>query len=147
MKFIIHEHHAKRAGLHWDLRLQFRSCKHKDDLCLYSFATRKLPDFFSGKLKRILLFQTPDHEKWWLNFEGELTQGYGAGMIYIWDKGTITWIEDSPEKKIFCLDGKKVKGCFAMLKLKYNDSAQNEWLLIKMKKTLKELKSDHKKRS
>jgi len=132
MKFVIHEHHAKRAGLHWDLRLQYKPCKHKDDISLYSFATRKLPDFIDGKLKRIMVFQTPDHECWWLNFEGELTQGYGAGMIYIWDQGNLEWIKDDSNRKVFCLRGKKVNGCFALVRTKYD--SDSEWLLIKMKK-------------
>ena len=131
MKFVIHEHHAKRAGLHWDLRLQYAKCKSKDSIALYSFATRKLPLFFEGKLRRIMLFQTPDHECWWLNFEGELTQGYGAGMIYIWDSGKLEWIRDLPERKVFCLKGKKVKGCFALIRTKYD--SDKEWLLIKTK--------------
>ena len=132
MKFVIHEHHAKRAGLHWDIRLQYEPCKHKDDIALYSFATRKLPHFFEGKQKRIMVFRTPDHECWWLNFEGELTQGYGAGMIYIWDSGDIEWIKDEEDKKVFCLKGKKVNGCFALIKAPYEN--ENEWLLIKLKK-------------
>ena len=133
MKFVIHEHHARRAGLHWDLRLQYKPCKHKDDTALYSFATRKLPDFMEGNLKRIMLFQTPDHECWWLNFEGELTQGYGAGDIYIWDRGNIVWYKDEDDKKVFYLDGKKVKGYFAMLRVKYEDTNNPHWLLIRMK--------------
>jgi len=132
MRFVIHEHHAKRAGLHWDLRLQYKPCKHKDDISLYSFATRKLPDFVNGKLKKIMLFQTPDHECWWLDFEGVLTQGYGAGEIYIWDSGNLEWIKDDEDRKVFCLQGRKIKGCFALIRTTYN--SDKEWLLVKVKK-------------
>ena len=131
MKFVIHEHHAKRAGLHWDIRIQFKACKHKNDLCLYSFATRKLPDFVDGKLKKILLFQTPDHEKWWLTFEGELKEGYGAGRVYIWDKGNIIWREKRNNLFIITFKGHKLKGSYVFLKLE-ND--RDEWLFFKSKK-------------
>jgi bifunctional non-homologous end joining protein LigD len=81
-----------------------------------------------------------DHPYDYKDFSGVIPSGYGAGIVEIWDKGTYTSIEESekPEKLLkaglkagnlkFVLKGKKLKGEFALVKLKTDD---NSWLLIK----------------
>ena len=72
-----------------------------------------------------------------------IPEGYGAGIVEIWDKGTYTTIEQTEgvktEKKLlkdlnagnlkFKLKGKKLKGEFALVKIK--GKQENAWLLIK----------------
>ena len=87
------------------------------------------------------------------HFEGVIPEGqYGAGSVMIWDEGTyIPEIEISkgvrkevPDKEgekvmeeglkkgeiKFFLNGKKLKGSFALVKTK-NFGPKNSWLLIK----------------
>lgn len=130
-KFIIHEHHAERAGLHYDIRLE------KDNV-LKSWATRKLPQLINNELKRIQLFQTPDHNIEWLDFgiykdtDNEnnkyvISDGYGKGKVYIYDKGNYKIIKWTKNKITIDFDGKKIKGMYTILK--YNDT----FLMIKHK--------------
>ena len=85
-----------------------------------------------------------DHPYDYKDFKGIIPEGYGAGIVEIWDKGYYTSIDEdgsgTSEKKLkaglkagnlkFTLKGKKLKGEFALVKLK-NTSEENSWLLIK----------------
>jgi bifunctional non-homologous end joining protein LigD len=84
-----------------------------------------------------------DHPYSYKDFKGVIPSGYGAGIVEIWDKGKYTDTESSDkitaEKKLkaglkagslkVTLYGKKLKGEFALVKLKGKD--ENAWLLIK----------------
>jgi bifunctional non-homologous end joining protein LigD len=100
-----------------------------------------------------LAMQVEDHPVSYFDFEGIIPEGnYGAGTVMVWDVGT--WQPLSPvavEGKYvpgteaeavamlakgdlkFRLDGKKLKGDFALVKMKGRrpGSKGNEWLLIK----------------
>ncbi|MEO5967675.1 MAG: DNA polymerase ligase N-terminal domain-containing protein, partial [Ferruginibacter sp.] len=89
-----------------------------------------------------LAMMVEDHPYDYKDFSGIIPSGYGAGIVEIWDKGTYTTIENEnndQEKELlkmlkdgnlkFTLKGKKLKGEFALVKLKKNDD--NSWLLIK----------------
>lgn len=118
--FIIHEHHADRAGLHYDLRI-------KKGNILKSWSTRKLPDLANGTLKRIQAFPTEDHEMDWYDFEGEIKEGYGKGKVYIWDKGSCI-IEKWDEHITIIFKGNLLKG-----KHTFIPYVNNSFLLIKNK--------------
>ena len=79
-QFVVHEHKARRAGLHYDLRIKVGNV-------LKDWAFRK-PIPLEAGLKRLGIEQ-PDHHPSWLDFEGDITDGYGAGTLNIWDKGEI----------------------------------------------------------
>jgi bifunctional non-homologous end joining protein LigD len=98
---------------------------------------------FNPKYKRLAMM-VEDHPYDYKDFAGIIPEGnYGAGIVEIWDKGTYTDIENSSHdvavKNLrqgikagnlkFQLFGKKLKGEFALVKLKNNDD--NSWLLIK----------------
>ena len=116
--FIIHQHQAKRAGLHWDLRIEH-------DGILESWASRKIPDLVEGKVNKIILFLQPQHQIEWFDFEGEIPAGYGAGKVEIWDKGNC--ITSRWEDKIITLkfEGTKIKGKYTLIHYK-----ANEWLFF-----------------
>lgn len=135
-KFIIHEHHAERARLHYDIRLE-------KDKTLKSWATRKLPELLSNKLPRIQLFQTPDHPLDWLDFgikkEKEnkdknknedkyiISDGYGKGKVFIYDNGFYKEKEWTKNKITIEFFGKKIKGLYTIIPY------QNNYLMIKHK--------------
>jgi bifunctional non-homologous end joining protein LigD len=133
LSFVVQRHKATR--LHYDLRLEL-------DGVLKSWAVPKGPSL-NPKDKRLAMI-VEDHPYDYKNFAGEIPKGnYGAGIVEIWDEGTYADIENSDtkiaEKNLraglksgdlkFQLFGKKLKGEFALVKLKNNED--NSWLLIK----------------
>lgn len=120
-KFLIHEHHADRAGLHYDIRLE-------KDCVLKSWACRKLPELLSGKTKKILIIQQPDHNPDWFDFQGTIEDGYGKGKIKIWDKGTINIIKWG-NTNIIEFNGMKINGTYVMI----NYLKPNQYLFFKKK--------------
>ena len=119
--FVIHLHHAKRAGLHYDVRIR------NDSYRLTDFATRKNPtDMKHGD--KIVLFQQPDHTLTWLTKEGQIVSGYGAGSVKIWDEGTANIIRATGNHAIINFFGNKLNGCFSLVNFK-----PKEYLLIKIK--------------
>ena len=121
-RFVVHEHHAKRAGLHYDLRLEVPKRK-----ILWSFASRhKLP--LKAGIRRLLIRQE-DHDPYWLDFEGEIPPGeYGAGTLKIWDKGEYT-LWSRKNNKVFVVEfkGKRLKGKYALV-----HTSGDNYLLLKM---------------
>jgi bifunctional non-homologous end joining protein LigD len=131
--FVVQRH--KASHLHYDFRLEMRGT-------LKSWAVPKGPSL-NPKDKRLAMM-VEDHPFSYRTFEGIIPEGnYGAGIVEIWDKGTVTDLEDSDtataERKLmaglksgnlkFKLHGKKLKGEFALVKLK--GKQENAWLLIK----------------
>ncbi len=133
LKFVIQRHAATR--LHYDFRLEMEGV-------LKSWAVPKGPSL-NPKDKRLAMM-VEDHPFSYRTFEGVIPEGnYGAGVVEIWDEGTYEHIEDdnrkTGEKKLLSdlhkgslkvvLHGKKLKGEFALVKIKNSDD--NSWLLIK----------------
>lgn len=123
--FVIHEHDATR--LHYDFRLEV-------DGVLKSWAVPKGPSM--NPADKRLAVQVDDHPLDYGNFEGIIPEGrYGAGAVVIWDKGTFTPLDD-PEAGLangrlaFRLRGKRLKGEFALVRMKRGKSGK-EWLLMK----------------
>ncbi|MDF2450931.1 MAG: ATP-dependent ligase LigD phosphoesterase module / ATP-dependent ligase LigD polymerase [Bacteroidota bacterium] len=135
LSFVIQRH--KASHLHYDLRLEV-------DGVLKSWAVPKGPSL-NPKDKRLAMM-VEDHPYNYKNFAGIIPEGnYGAGIVEIWDEGQLSDLENSDkktaEKKLkagihsgnlkFRLHGKKLKGEFALVKLK--SKQENAWLLIKHK--------------
>jgi bifunctional non-homologous end joining protein LigD len=134
LSFVVQRHKASR--LHYDLRLEM-------DGVLKSWAVPRGPSL-NPRDKRLAMM-VEDHPYSYKDFKGVIPSGYGAGIVEIWDKGKYTDIENSEtkiaEKNLkaglksgslkFTLHGKKLKGEFALVKLKGKD--ENAWLLIKHK--------------
>jgi len=134
LSFVVQRH--KASHLHYDFRLEM-------DGVLKSWAVPKGPSM-NPQDKRLAMM-VEDHPYSYKDFKGVIPSGYGAGIVEIWDNGKYTDIESSPkadvEKKLkaglkagnlkFTLFGKKLKGEFALVKLKGKE--ENAWLLIKHK--------------
>ena len=108
-RFVVHEHYARRAGLHYDLRLEMNGV-------LKDWAFRKEPPTRKG-VKRFGV-QQPDHDLYWLDFEGEIREGYGAGVMKMWDKGEYELVKADPDKMVLKFYGKKLRGTYVLLKFR-----------------------------
>jgi bifunctional non-homologous end joining protein LigD len=133
-RYVIHKHDATR--LHYDVRLEV-------DGVLVSWAVPQGPSY--DPIVKRLAVKTEDHPMEYLDFEGVIPKGeYGAGPIILWDKGTYTNIRGTKRKPFTMqealeqglvevrFDGEKMKGEFAFVRTKYDDSKDN-WLMVKMK--------------
>ena len=80
VKYTLHEHQARRAGLHYDLRLQ----KGKN---VYSFALpkAKIPD--EKQVFLAILSHVDINDLSALTFIGQIPSGYGAGYLSIIETG------------------------------------------------------------
>jgi bifunctional non-homologous end joining protein LigD len=56
----------------------------------------------------------------------------GAGPVLVWDRGTFELLEKLEDRIVFSLEGRTLRGEFALVKLKGRGRG-NEWLLIKKK--------------
>ena len=126
--FVVQRHDASR--LHYDFRLEA-------DGVLKSWAVPKGPSL--NPADKRLAMMVEDHPITYATFEGEIPEGnYGAGTVEIWDSGTYTPLGDEPVSKQIekgnlkvSLNGKKLRGEFALVRIKGKDKSGDPWLLIK----------------
>jgi len=126
MRFVVHEHHAKKV--HYDFRLEMAGV-------LKSWVVPKGPSL--NHAEKRLAVMVDDHSVEYFDFEGVIPNGqYGAGTGVIWDSGTYRLIQGNDPGKAFEagkidieLAGFHVKGVFILIKKK--GKADNTWLLIK----------------
>jgi len=94
---------------------------------LKSWAVPKEPPTRPG-LRRLAV-AVEDHDLDYIDFEGVIPEGeYGAGTVEIWDRGTFALESRKPDKLVFELHGKKMKGRYTLVH--FTDKAEN-WLLFK----------------
>jgi len=117
-RFVIQKHEAKKAHLHFDLRLE----NDEGALSSWSIPKHKLP---TGK-EKLLAIKTEDHPIDYLKFKGEIPSGYGAGTVEIHDSGTYEEIERSKTKIVFRLKGKKEKGEYRL----FRAGEGNKWMIM-----------------
>src|SRR5579859_727561 len=141
-RFVVQKHDATR--LHYDFRLEMEGV-------LKSWAVPKGPSLDPADKR--LAMQVEDHPVSYFDFEGNIPENnYGAGTVIVWDVGT--WQPLSPvavqgkyvpgtEAEAaamlakgdlkFRLNGKRLKGDFALIKMRGRrpGSKGNEWLMIK----------------
>lgn len=129
LRFCVQKHLASQ--LHYDLRLEH-------DGVLLSWAVPKGPSL-DPSVKRLAM-QVEDHPIEYGSFEGVIPEGYGAGVVMLWDTGT--WKPEVPDVAAaldkgdlkFTLDGYKLKGSWALVRTRgYGGSRgdRRSWLLIK----------------
>jgi bifunctional non-homologous end joining protein LigD len=133
LEFVVHKHFA--SHLHFDLRLEL-------DGVLKSWAIPKGPSINPKDKKLAVMVE--DHPLEYKDFEGIIPEGnYGAGKVYIWDYGTYHALDAYDMQKssqilreglekghiTFILNGEKLKGEFALVRLK--KASPKDWLLIK----------------
>ncbi|NLY45825.1 MAG: DNA ligase D [Tissierella sp.] len=129
LRFVIQHHLARRD--HYDLRLEWGGI-------LLSWAVPKGPSY-NTRDKRLAV-HVEDHPLEYRNFEGTIPKGeYGGGVVMLWDEGL--W---EPYKNVeeglgkgelkFTLKGKRLKGKWALIRLKAKDGdTKDNWLFLKEK--------------
>jgi bifunctional non-homologous end joining protein LigD len=133
LRFVVQKHRAR--SLHYDFRLEAEGT-------LKSWAVPKGPSLNPDDKRLAIMVE--DHPLDYASFEGIIPQGnYGAGTVMVWDEGDYDVLGASSraeaEKSMaeglvkgglkFVLHGKKLRGEFALFKLKRGE--QNAWLLVK----------------
>jgi bifunctional non-homologous end joining protein LigD len=127
--FCVQKHLA--SHLHYDFRLELNGV-------LLSWAVPKGPSL-DPTVKRLAM-HVEDHPFEYGTFEGVIPEGYGAGIVMLWDTGTWTPQVDDVAKALdkgdlkFALDGYKLKGSWALVRTRGyggNRSDGRSWLLIK----------------
>jgi bifunctional non-homologous end joining protein LigD len=130
--FCVQKHLA--SHLHYDLRLELNGV-------LLSWAVPKGPSL-DPKTKRLAM-HVEDHPLAYGEFEGVIPEGYGAGIVMLWDRGTWTPEVDDVEAALkkgdlkFTLKGYKLKGSWVLVRTRGYGAARGggsrSWLLIKHK--------------
>jgi DNA ligase D-like protein (predicted polymerase)/DNA ligase D-like protein (predicted 3'-phosphoesterase) len=136
LRFVIQKHDASR--LHYDFRLEMEGV-------LKSWAVPKGPST-DPDIKRLAIM-VEDHPYDYINFEGIIPSGYGAGTVMVWDEGFYEPADAKGNDKIaqdeelqngipagklhVVLHGKKLKGEYALVKT--HGRGENSWLLFKVK--------------
>ena len=109
--FCVQKHLA--SHLHYDFRLEHEGV-------LLSWAVPKGPSL-DPKTKRLAM-KVEDHPLDYGEFEGVIPEGYGAGIVMLWDRGTwmpeVEDIDGALEKGDlkFTLDGYKLKGSWVLVR-------------------------------
>lgn len=138
--FCVQKHLA--SHLHYDLRLEWNGV-------LMSWAIPKGPSL-DPSVKRFAV-HVEDHPKEYGTFEGVIPEGYGAGIVMLWDEGTWAPEGDDVDAALrkgdfkFTLDGYKLKGSWVLVRTRgyahqgksrephesYGAGDGKSWLLIK----------------
>jgi bifunctional non-homologous end joining protein LigD len=119
--FVVQRHDARR--LHYDFRLERNGA-------LASWAVPKGVPLEPGQ--QHLAVHVEDHPLEYGTFEGEIPKGqYGAGTVEIWDKGTYELVEEKKDGGLTVrLDGKRLKGTYALVPAKLSGDEKN-WLILR----------------
>jgi bifunctional non-homologous end joining protein LigD len=129
--FCVQKHLA--SHLHYDFRLEHHGV-------LLSWAVPKGPSL-DPKTKRLAM-HVEDHPIEYGEFEGVIPEGYGAGIVLLWDRGTWTPEVDDVDAALkkgdlkFRLDGVKLKGSWVLVRTGGGYAGARggdarSWLLIK----------------
>ncbi|HSZ57434.1 MAG TPA: DNA polymerase ligase N-terminal domain-containing protein [Tepidisphaeraceae bacterium] len=128
--FCVQKHLASQ--LHYDFRLEHNGV-------LLSWAVPKGPSLNPSDKR--LAMRVEDHPLEYGDFEGVIPEGYGAGIVMLWDRGK--WIPevddvDAALKKgdlKFTLEGLKLRGSWVLVRTRVGpkgaDGQSRSWLLIK----------------
>jgi len=131
VRFVVHNHKAKRAGFHQDLRFQ-DPIKHNH---WHSFAVPKNVPLQSGT--KVLAIKTHIHTEKEALFKGDIPAGeYGGGNIELYDQGICGLQKFTSAHMILILQGKYIKGLYHLISLgNLNDKKfkQQEYILFKSK--------------
>jgi bifunctional non-homologous end joining protein LigD len=117
VRFVVHEHFSKRH--HFDLRLEMEGAAK-------SWAVPKGMPVRKGE--RRLAIQVEDHSVEYMDFEGEIPEGYGAGKVLIWDRGEYELLKLTEDEIKVRFKGEKLNGVYVLLK--FPKAGNDAWLVI-----------------
>ena len=133
--FCVQKHLA--LHLHYDFRLEHNGV-------LLSWAVPKGPSL--NPADKRLAMRVEDHPFDYGEFEGVIPEGYGAGIVMLWDRGTWKPEPQTPDVDValkkgeikLMLDGVKLKGSWVLVRTRGGPGARPDaggesrtWLLIK----------------
>ena len=126
--FCVQKHLA--SHLHYDFRLEHNGV-------MLSWAVPKGPSLDPADKR--LAMRVEDHPRDYADFEGVIPEGYGAGIVMLWDKGY--WVPESDNVDAalrkgdlkFTLEGVKLKGSWVLVRTGRGEQGgeSRTWLLIK----------------
>jgi DNA ligase D-like protein (predicted 3'-phosphoesterase) len=125
--FCVQKHLA--SHLHYDFRLEH-------DGVLLSWAVPKGPSI--NPADKRLAMHVEDHPIEYGTFEGVIPDGYGAGVVMLWDEGTWEPLVDDVAAALkkgdlkLRLNGVKLKGSWALIRTRGSGDGRS-WLLLKHK--------------
>ncbi len=134
-RYTVQRHRA--TALHWDFRLEIGGV-------LVSWAVPRGPTLDPAQKR--LAMPTEDHPIEYLDFEGVIPRGYGAGDVIVWDWGIFEPEADTPDpgralkagELKFVLHGEKLRGRFTIVRTGARGGRRgaasdnrDQWLLIK----------------
>ena len=124
--FVIQMHAAR--SLHFDFRLEIGGV-------LASWAVPKGPS--TDPREKRLAVEVEDHPLAYADFEGVIGEGYGAGVVIVWDAGTYRNLDadrstaealEAGHARVW-LEGRKLRGGWSLVRT--GRGAKPQWLLIK----------------
>ena len=116
--FCVQKHLA--SHLHYDFRLEHKGV-------LLSWAVPKGPSL--NPADKRLAMRVEDHPLDYGDFEGVIPEGYGAGIVMLWDRGTWEPEVDDIDAALergdlkFTLDGVKLKGSWVLVRTRGGPNA------------------------
>ena len=129
LRFVVQHHLARRD--HYDFRLEWNGA-------LLSWAVPKGPSY--NPHDKRLAIKVENHPLEYRNFEGTIPKGeYGGGTVMLWDEGIWQPYADVEQglregSLKFILKGRRLKGKWALVRLKADQGENKEnWLLLKEK--------------
>ena len=138
LSYVVQKHWA--SSLHYDFRLQLQGV-------MKSWAVPKGPSL-DPSVKRMAV-QVEDHPMAYADFEGTIpAKQYGAGKVIVWDSGSWAPLGDALEgwrngNLKFELQGHKLRGKWALVRMKGKGEKQAPWLLIKERDTWARASTDY----
>ncbi|HLS63014.1 MAG TPA: DNA polymerase ligase N-terminal domain-containing protein [Ruania sp.] len=131
-RFVVQRHDA--SSLHFDFRLEI-------DGVLVSWAVPKGPSVNPSDKR--LAHRTEDHPLDYVDYEGRIEEGYGAGTVIVWDTGGFENLTETGGEPVSAEDalaaghlkvelyGQKLTGAFALTHTKMGGDEAN-WMLVKV---------------
>lgn len=124
-KYVIQEHDAKKAGKHYDLRIQYAK---KPALASFAIPKSRFPE----ENEKILAIRVPDHSLEWLTRTKPIEKGYGTGTYKIVQSGEAEIFKWNGYIIAFEIHGPVADGRFILIKL--HGKNKDSWLLMRSKK-------------